>query len=335
MINDEVKAERLSVAAEQRYRALVNDSADALVVADGTGRITFASPAVSTILGWDPADLVGMVVMDDLVHPDDRAGAVAAREALLADGVGRYRARLRHPDTRYSWVEANIRVTRGPDGGLVGTTATWRDIDAEVSAKQRAGEQEARRQAVLDSMLDPHALLTALRDASGTIVDFVYADANDAACVYNQLPREQLVGTSLLELLPGHAGTGLFAQYCHTVQTGEPLVLDDYVYPHEILAEPRHFDIRGVKVGDALSFTWRDVTERTVAMERLAASEARYRMLVDRVAHVTVVADSQAVVQFISDGVIDLLGYDPNELIGTAIPELVHVEDQQDESPRV
>jgi diguanylate cyclase (GGDEF)-like protein/PAS domain S-box-containing protein len=65
--------------------------------------------------------------------------------------------------------------------------------------------------------------------------------------------------------------------YAEVVETGQPLVLDDFVYPHEILAEPRRFDIRGVKVGDAISFTWRDVTDRHEAAARLAASEERFR----------------------------------------------------------
>ena len=85
-------------------------------------------------------------------------------------------------------------------------------------------------------MLDPHVLLEAVHDESGAIVDFIYTDANDAACAYNQLSREQLVGATVMQLLPGHRGSGLFDQYCHAVDTGEPLILDDHVYPHEILA---------------------------------------------------------------------------------------------------
>ena len=62
------------------------------------------------------------------------------------------------------------------------------------------------------------------------IVDFIY-DANDAACAYNQLSREQLVGATVMAVAPGHRGSGLFDQYCHAVDTGEPLILDDHVSP--------------------------------------------------------------------------------------------------------
>jgi len=63
-------------------------------------------------------------------------------------------------------------------------------------------------------------------------------------------------------LLPGHVGTGLLEMYAEVVETGEPLILDDYVYPQELMAgEERHYDIRAARVGDGLTYTWRDVTE--------------------------------------------------------------------------
>ena len=123
----------------------------------------------------------------------------------------------------------------------------------------------------LDSLLDPHVLLRAVRDPQGRIADFIFADANEAACRYNRLPREKLLGHRLLDLLPAHAGTGMLDLYRRTIESGRPLVLDDYLYPHDLLEEPRYYDIRAVKVGDALSYTWRDVTERHRQGEQLAA----------------------------------------------------------------
>ena len=138
----------------------------------------------------------------------------------------------------------------------------------------RTEEEQARTRATLDSLLDPHVLMRAVRDPAGHITDFFIADANDSACQYNRLPRERFVGRRLLDLLPSHVATGLLELYRRAIEGGRPLVLDDYLYPHDILEEPRYYDIRGVKVGDALSFTWRDVTERHRAA---AALEQRVR----------------------------------------------------------
>lgn len=127
-----------------------------------------------------------------------------------------------------------------------------------------------RVRATLDSLLDPHVVLRAMRDAAGQITDFIFVDANEAACQYNRLLRPQLLGRRLMEMLPAHAATGLLDMYRHVIETGRPLALDDFLYPHEILGEQRYFDIRAVGFGDELSYTWRDVTARHQAAETLA-----------------------------------------------------------------
>ncbi len=65
----------------------------------------------------------------------------------------------------------------------------------------------------------------------GSIIDFTYASANDAACEYLRLARADLEGARLLDLLPGQAGSGMLAMYARSVESGVPLALDDYAYP--------------------------------------------------------------------------------------------------------
>jgi PAS domain-containing protein len=79
----------------------------------------------------------------------------------------------------------------------------------------------------IESMLDPYVILRAVRDDSGAIVDFVYAEANQLAADFNQLSRDELIGTRLLALHPAAAQTGLLDGYRAIVDTGEALVLDD------------------------------------------------------------------------------------------------------------
>ena len=55
------------------------------------------------------------------------------------------------------------------------------------------------------------------------------------------------------------------------METGVPLELDDAPYGSELSdGRIRYFDNRAVKVGDGISFTWRDVTERVEQRQRLA-----------------------------------------------------------------
>lgn len=133
---------------------------------------------------------------------------------------------------------------------------------------------------VLDTLIDPHVMLKAVRDSSGSIVDFVYTEANMAACRYNGMSRHQIVGTRLTELLPGQGGSILDA-YRQVIETGEPLILDDYTYvpelPH-LRGQARQYDLRVSRVDDTLSYTWRDVTDQYRSRQELSSSEERFRL---------------------------------------------------------
>jgi hypothetical protein len=124
----------------------------------------------------------------------------------------------------------------------------------------------------MDAMLDPHVVFAAVRDESGAIVDFEYVDANAAACAYNRLSRRDLVGARLLQRLPGVRPSGLFAAYSRVVETGEPLLVDGVTYDLDPPGSGQpYYDIRGERLGDGLSLTWRDVTDRHRASEALQA----------------------------------------------------------------
>ena len=177
-------------------------------------------------------------------------------------------------------VEGSFRLTavKFGDGLLISTNDTTEQVRAQ---KERDADRAALR-ATGDALLDPVVRLEAVRDESGEIVDFVFEEANPAACEYNKMTHEQLVGARLLDQFPGQAGTVLLEMYRHVIEADEPLVLDDFVYPQELMGgEERHYDIRAAHVaGDWLTYTWRDVTERQSQRE-IAEQQNRDRQRLD------------------------------------------------------
>lgn len=123
----------------------------------------------------------------------------------------------------------------------------------------RAGPADRLLRASMDTLLDLWVLMRAVRDDESVIVDFRHLEANREACRVNGREHDDLVGPSLLELLPALRG-GLLNMYAAVVDTGTPLALDDH--PFDMDGQTRWYDNRAVRVGDdELSFTWRDVTE--------------------------------------------------------------------------
>jgi PAS domain S-box-containing protein len=241
--------------------------------------VRWVSPSVTRTLGWAPADLVG-TLPSDLMHPADRARLDAARDAVFSGRevitpAGGFVARMRTNSGGYRWISLMATPVTDASGAFLGVVAGWRDVDDLVHAQQAAQSDREHLRATLDSLLDPHVLFEAVRDERGQIVDFRFADANPAACAYDGIAYQDLVGSRLLEHYPGVVGAGLLKQYTHVVETGEPLRLDDVLYPMETMGgQDRYLDISAARVGDGLSYTWRDVTERHEAAEyasRMAA----------------------------------------------------------------
>jgi PAS domain S-box-containing protein len=182
--------------------------------------------------------------------------------------------------------------------------------------------ERARLSATLDSLMDPHVMFEAVRDNSGKVVDFIFADANDAAIAYNHSTREAMIGGRLLDILPGHARSGVFDTYVHALETGEPMILDDSIYYNEVWGSLRHCDVRAQKVGDGLSYTWRDVTDRVELIER-------FRLLAENASDVVYETDPEGLVRWMSPSAGGLLKWAPEELLGTNSCDLIHPDDRE------
>jgi diguanylate cyclase (GGDEF)-like protein/PAS domain S-box-containing protein len=321
-ITDKVKIRQDLTRREQEYRLLAENASDVVFRSSMEGLIEWVTPSVSVRTGWTPEQLVGRQLRD-LVHPDD-TDRLAAAQAGLKDGIGfEIELRIRIRTDGYHWFSVSIRPALDDAGTVTHLVGGWQDIQSMVQARAALEMERARLRATLDSLLDPHVMLEAVRNKQGRIVDFVYADANEAACQYNKMERARLVGRRLLELLPAHTSSGLLDMYRHALETDQPLVLNDFVYPHEILAQDRRFDIRAIRVGDALSFTWRDVTDRYLLTQKLAASEEHYRLLTTNSYDTAIRIDDVGKVTWVSPSIKALLGWDPGEWIGRPIADFV------------
>jgi PAS domain S-box-containing protein len=295
-------------------------------------RAVWVSPSVTRTLGWAPEELVG-TVLSDLVHPDDKDATVAPRDTLFAgreatSPSGGFVMRMRRKTGDYRWVAVLGTPVTDESGAPAGVVGGIRDVDDQVREREVAEADRAAMRATLDSLMDPHVLLEAVRDEAGQITDFVYVDANPAACAYNGIDYPNLVGAQLLDLQPGSVGHGLLEQYRQVVETGEPLVLDDTAYAQEFLGGgERRYDVRATRVGDGLSYTWRDVTCRYATARKLAASEEQYRLLADNASDVVMRLSPENMFEWVSGSIADVLGWQAPDLVGHLIEEFIFPED--------
>jgi diguanylate cyclase (GGDEF)-like protein/PAS domain S-box-containing protein len=87
-------------------------------------------------------------------------------------------------------------------------------------------------------------------------------------------------------------------------------------------------DLRSDPEIDGIVVTARQIEDRKAAELQLAASEARFRGLVQHGSDVVAVVDHHGIVNYISASVTRVLGHGPHELVGRELSSLVHPEDR-------
>ncbi|HET9650824.1 MAG TPA: EAL domain-containing protein [Usitatibacter sp.] len=76
------ETEKALEASEARFRVLTESSLDLISVVDAEGTILYQSPALRSLLGYDPGETIGRRVVD-LVHRDDRDQASEALTRVI------------------------------------------------------------------------------------------------------------------------------------------------------------------------------------------------------------------------------------------------------------
>ena len=178
---------------EARFRSLVHNATDVIVVLDADGVITYASPAVQRVWHHRSAEVIG-VAFSELVHPND-ADRFAASFALARDsGTGEattFEGRIWSPSQRWRSFEA-ITANLLDDPSVNGVVLTCRDTTERVMLEEQLTYQAfhdpltglANRALFLDRV--EHALERISR-LQGRMIAVLFIDLDDFKTVNDGL----------------------------------------------------------------------------------------------------------------------------------------------------
>ena len=116
--------------ANERFRALVQNSSDMISLFDAEGTVLYHSPAVERLLGYRPRNWIGRNIFHNpIVHPDDLGGKRAFFDAIRARPGGSVTAefRLRHADGSWRDIDA-VGQNFLDDPGVAGIVTNYRDV---------------------------------------------------------------------------------------------------------------------------------------------------------------------------------------------------------------
>ena len=97
------KAEELLRESEEKYRSIVENTQDVIMLTNPDGRVGYISPACLTVLGYQPNDIIGKI--PEIFHPDDVEKVHSAlSKALQGDSGTNLEYRVLTKNGEVQWV---------------------------------------------------------------------------------------------------------------------------------------------------------------------------------------------------------------------------------------
>jgi len=316
------RAIELLRGSEVRARRIIETAGDPFVSMDADGIVEAWNHAAETTFGRPADEAIGRPLHELIIPPEQRASHLRGLERMRAGGQASILGQtLELTALRRDGAEFPVELTVWAidDDDRRSFNAFVRDI----SGRREAAASTARLAAIVQSSTD--AILTV--DPNGTVLSW----NGGAEAVYGYR-AEEMIGRNAEAVLaqPGgeseraamrdRLGRGL-----STTREVALLRADGRAITAEVTSSPI-LDADGRLV--AVSSISRDISEQKSAERALAASEERYRLLVESSTDViTRVSPVSGLVLYVSPSVTSILGWTPEELVGTPFGALVDPDD--------
>ena len=134
-------------------------------------------------------------------------------------------------------------------------------------------KNEALFRTSVEAMTDCLVILSAVRNAQGTVQDFVVVEyINEMAKRYLFVSSDEQIGKSFYSLVPSFKdieNTYLFSEFCFVIENGRPyqdeICLRGYQRSDKSAAEQFvAIEMRAARLDSGLVVTWRDITQRKI-----------------------------------------------------------------------
>jgi PAS domain S-box-containing protein len=312
--------------SELFYRNLIADSIDGILLNDEQGLISFASPSIKKILGYEPEEPVGKILFE-YGHPDD-----------LELGMSTFRDELAHqPQVKFisirlkkksgEWLWCIVRGHNLLDNPYVGKMVIYFSDDTRRKNAEEAlllSEERSRyRLNILNNVTD--LIVT-------TDMDRKISSWNKVAEKLTGVEAKQALGKKTSDVID-------VSYYPYTNDQVAEIVMQEGIWRGEIHftgadGTRRHLlhtvslfsDDKGEKMG--FLGVGKDITERMEAEKRLQQSEVFYRSLISYSLDGIVITDEAGKVSYCAPSVNKMIGYNPEQVLGRSVFDFIHPDDE-------
>jgi PAS domain S-box-containing protein len=312
------RAEQALRESEERFRRLVQISAQLVWTAGPDGRPVEESPSWRAFTGVSFLD----GNFGDTIHPDDRERVQAAWRQAVSERVPlRCEKRLRHVSGEWREMISHAAPLFHPNGAVRG----WIGMTADVTEKRRAEQALSASEVKFRRMVE-----TADEGIAVTGPDGVYSYVNEKMAQIFGRPISEIIGKSSLDIASGEQreliqrGRPMFARG-ETMRGEYALTRADGSTVSLLFSAVPLIDDSGRHLGNLVMHT--DITERTQAEHALRASEERYRGLVEQMPDGVFVAGTDGRYLEVNRAGAEQLGLTQEEVLARTFLEMLPPEE--------
>ncbi len=324
-ITEQRKAEGQLRESELFYRSLIADSLDGILLTDEKAIISFVSPSVTKILGYEAEEILGHTAFE-YAHPEDRELGIATfrDEVRGTPRVKFISIRLRRKNGEWRWC-----IVRGHN--LINNPNVGRMVIyfADDSLRKKAEE------ALIESGNRLRTQAIILNNVTDVIVT---TDLNRVVTSWNKV-MEKLSGIAEAEAIGKLYRNVLDTDYSpYTHEQVADIVFKEGIWRGEVSftggdGEKRYLlhtvsilqNEKGESIG--LLGVGKDISERKKMEARLQQSESFYRNLAAHSLDGIIMTNEKGEINYCGPSVFKITGFELHQLLGHSIFEFVHPDD--------
>ncbi len=357
-ITERKTAEKQLEESEARFRALLANTGDLIIVIDAEGNITFASPSSERIFGYKPEESLA-TNFTDWVHPDDLAEVAAAfqsRKQIVGVAPQSIQARGLHKDGSWRYVEA-LGTNLLEDPAIKGIVLNIRDVteqkraDMEKQAlyeilqgmtlSQNLGEFLSLVHYSIERILQARNLFVSLYNPNtglyedvycvdeydeplgpssreGTLTSYIFRTGNPMLITEEKF--NELVAAGEVTLIGADSKSWIGVPLKTAGKTIGVMVIQDYEI--ENLYSEKELAFLASISGQVAS-----AVERKQAEERLHESETRFATAYENAPLGMALVEISGLLFKVNQAFCNLLGYKEEELTSKTFQEITHADD--------
>jgi PAS domain S-box-containing protein len=323
-VTEKKKSDQALKDSEKRFRTLIENNKEGISLTDDKSLFAYLSPSAISILGYSPEELIGTSAFDRY-HPEDQPVMKKLAEAIR-DKDGNHAStsvRIRHKDGNWRWIELTA-TNQLSDPAIQAIVTNFRDVTEKKKSEQALKDSEERFRALIEKSREVIVLTDQDRKliyASPSIQDILGYESGTlmGSMIFDlyhpdDQPAMKKLITKLIKEPGGHAKQQLRLHH----KDGSWRWIEATISNR--LDDPT---IR------ALIGNLRDITENKEAAEAVINSENKFRALIENGKDGIALTGPDRLFTYLSPQTKNILGYDPEDLVGTHPLAIYHPDDHE------